>query len=58
LHAKKRLPLEQHVMSDTSDTRSKSAPKNDTSVKRTLAHVERWMAVIREIANGNSDQRW
>jgi len=45
-------------MSDTADTRSKPAPKNDSSVKRTLAHVERWMALIREIANGNSSQRF
>jgi len=44
-------------MSDTADPRAKPAPKNDPSVERTLAHVERWMAVIREMANGNSGQR-
>lgn len=37
-------------MSDSAGTQSKSASRSDTADKQTLAHVEKWLAVIREIS--------
>lgn len=38
------------LMSDSAGTQSKSASRSDTADKQTLAHVEKWLAVIREIS--------